>query len=56
MSTIALPRRLLAEFAGTALLVTVVVGSGIAAAQLSPQDLGLQLLETSTATAFGLAC
>jgi glycerol uptake facilitator-like aquaporin len=27
-----LPRRLLAEFAGTALLVTVVVGSGIAAA------------------------
>ena len=54
MSAIALPRRLLAEFAGTALLVTVVVGSGIAAAQLSPHDVGLQLLETSTATAFGL--
>ena len=29
-----LPRRLLAEFTGTALLVTVVVGSGIAAQQL----------------------
>src|SRR6516225_11643103 len=50
-----LPRRLLAEFTGSALLVTVVVGSGIAAAQLSPNDVGLQLLENSTATAFGLA-
>ena len=55
MTTIALPRRLLAEFIGTAMLVTVVVGSGIAAAQLSPGDVGLQLLENSTATAFGLA-
>lgn len=50
-----LTRRLLAEFTGTALLVTVVVGSGIAAAQLSPEDVGLQLLENSIATAFGLA-
>ncbi len=50
-----LPRRLLAEFTGTALLVTVVVGSGIAAQQLSPGDVGLQLLENSTATVFGLA-
>jgi arsenate reductase len=48
-------RRLLAEFVGSALLVTVVVGSGIAAAQLSPDDVGLQLLENSTATALGLA-
>ncbi len=48
-------RPLLAEFIGTALLVTVVVGSGIAAAQLSPDDVGLQLLENSTATVFGLA-
>jgi glycerol uptake facilitator-like aquaporin len=48
-------RPLLAEFVGTALLVTVVVGSGIAAAQLSPDDVGLQLLENSTATVFGLA-
>jgi glycerol uptake facilitator-like aquaporin len=47
-------RPLLAEFVGTALLVTVVVGSGIAAAQLSPDDVGLQLLENSIATAFGL--
>ncbi|MDX1883330.1 MIP/aquaporin family protein [Mycolicibacterium sp. 120270] len=55
MIDIDLLRRLLAEFVGTALLVTVVVGSGIAAAQLSPGDVGLQLLENSTATAFGLA-
>jgi glycerol uptake facilitator-like aquaporin len=48
-------RTLLAELIGTALLVTVVVGSGIAAARLSPSDGGLQLLENSTATAFGLA-
>jgi glycerol uptake facilitator-like aquaporin len=32
-----------------------VVGSGIMAAALSPHDLGLQLLENSTATAFALA-
>jgi glycerol uptake facilitator-like aquaporin len=52
---IGLPRRLLAEFVGTGLLVTVVVGSGIAAAQLSTDDVGLQLLENAIATAFGLA-
>jgi glycerol uptake facilitator-like aquaporin len=46
---------LLAEFTGTALLVAVVVGSGVAAQQLSPDDVGLQLLENSTATVFGLA-
>ena len=50
-----LRRRLLAEFVGSAMLVTVVVGSGIAAAQLSPGDVGLQLLENSTATVLGLA-
>ena len=55
MDAVGLPRRLLAEFAGSALLVTVVVGSGIAAAQLSPHDVGLQLFENSTATVFGLA-
>ena len=54
MFEVTLPRRLLAEFTGSALLVTVVVGSGIAAAKLSP-DVGLQLLENSTATVFGLA-
>jgi glycerol uptake facilitator-like aquaporin len=50
-----LARQLVAEFTGCAMLVTVVVGSGIAAAQLSPNDVGLQLLENSTATALGLA-
>ncbi|WP_040781328.1 aquaporin [Nocardia pneumoniae] len=50
-----LARRLIAEFIGTASLVTVVVGSGIAAQRLSPHDVGLQLLENSTATVFGLA-
>lgn len=49
-----LPRRLVAELLGTALLVTVVVGSGIAAQRLSPDDVGLQLLQNSTATVLGL--
>ncbi len=48
-------RRLLAEAVGTALLVTVVVGSGIAAARLSPHDVGLQLSENALATGLGLA-
>ncbi|MFG1912344.1 aquaporin [Kribbella sp. NPDC048928] len=48
-------RKALAEGLGTGLLVTVVVGSGIAAAKLSPSDVGLQLLENSFATALGLA-
>jgi glycerol uptake facilitator-like aquaporin len=47
-------RRLAAEFLGTALLVTAVVGSGIMAMNLSPTDVGLQLLENSTATVFAL--
>src|ERR1044071_7852882 len=46
--------RLLAEFLGTALLVTAVVGSGIMATTLSPDDPGLQLLENSIATALAL--
>jgi glycerol uptake facilitator-like aquaporin len=49
-----LARRMLSEAVGTGLLVTVVVGSGIAAQRLSPSDVGLQLLENSIATAFGL--
>lgn len=49
-----LGRRLVAELLGTGLLVTVVVGSGIAAERLSPDDVGLQLLESSTATFLGL--
>jgi glycerol uptake facilitator-like aquaporin len=47
-------RRLLAEFLGTGLLVTVVVGSGIAAQTLST-NLGVELLENALATAVGLA-
>ncbi len=47
--------RLLAESLGTGLLVAVVVGSGIAAERLSPEDIGLQLLENSTATVLALA-
>jgi arsenate reductase len=52
--TAALPRRALAELVGTAFLSMVVVGSGIAAASLSPGDVGLQLLESAVATAGGL--
>jgi arsenate reductase len=47
-------RRLLAEFLGTGLLVTVVVGSGIAAQTLS-SDIGLELFENAVVTAGGLA-
>lgn len=49
-----LARRALAELLGTGLLVAVVVGSGIAAQTLSPDDVGLQLLENAAATAVGL--
>jgi glycerol uptake facilitator-like aquaporin len=54
MTNQALPRRLLAEALGAAFLATVVIGSGIAAQQLSPTDSGLQLLENAAATAAGL--
>lgn len=50
----ALARGAVAEGVGTALLVAMVVGSGIFAQRLSPGDPGLQLLENSTATALGL--
>lgn len=49
-----LPRRLLAEALGTALLIVAVVGSGIMASRLSPGDVGLQLLENAIATAGAL--
>ena len=49
-----LGRRATAEAVGTALLVAIVVGSGIAAQRLSPDDVGLQLLENSIATGAGL--
>jgi len=54
MTVIAAWRRFLAEFLGTALLVAAVVGSGVMAATLSPDDIGLQLLENSIATALAL--
>jgi glycerol uptake facilitator-like aquaporin len=47
-------RKLLAEFLGTALLVAIVVGSGIMATDLT-EDVGLQLLINTIATVFGLA-
>ena len=46
-----LARKALAELVGTAVLVAGVVGSGIAAVELSPGDVGLQLLENAAATA-----
>lgn len=45
-----LVRRAAAELLGTAFLVAAVIGSGIAAQRLSPDDIGLQLLENSLAT------
>jgi glycerol uptake facilitator-like aquaporin len=49
-----LARAALAEFLGSAGLVTVVIGSGIAAQRLSPDDVGLQLLENALVTGAGL--
>ena len=46
-----LPRRLVAEALGTGLLIVAVIGSGIMASRLSPDDVGLQLLENAAATA-----
>ncbi|HEX6459872.1 MAG TPA: MIP/aquaporin family protein [Thermoleophilaceae bacterium] len=54
MRTPPLSRRLLAELLGSAFLTAVVLGSGIAAQQLSPGDTGLRLLENAAATAAGL--
>jgi glycerol uptake facilitator-like aquaporin len=47
-------RRLLAEFLGSLFLAAIVIGSGIAAQQLSPGQAGLELLENAAATAAGL--
>ncbi|WP_448625902.1 aquaporin [Geodermatophilus sp. URMC 64] len=49
-----LARQAAAEFLGSAGLVTVVIGSGIAAQRLSPGDTGLQLLENALVTGAGL--
>ena len=49
-----LGRRAVAELVGTAFLVAAVIGSGIAASRLSPNDAGLQLLENSLVTGAAL--
>jgi glycerol uptake facilitator-like aquaporin len=54
VSDAALWRRLLAELLGSAFLAALVIGSGIAAQQLSPGATGLELLENAAATAAGL--
>ena len=49
-----LARRLFAELLGSAFLAALVIGSGIAAQTLSPNDVGLELFENAAATAAGL--
>jgi arsenate reductase len=49
-----LRRRLLAEYLGSAFLAALVIGSGIAAQNLSPGDIGLELFENAAATGAGL--
>jgi len=49
LMTAPLPRRLIAEFIGTAFLLTGVIGSGIMAERLT-DDVGLQLLANAGAT------
>src|SRR3954452_10257340 len=49
-----LQRQMLAEFLGSAGLVAVVIGSGIAAQRLSPDDIGLELLENALVTGAGI--
>ena len=49
-----LVRRVAAEAIGSLLLAALVVGSGIAAQQLSPGQVGLELVENAAATAAGL--
>jgi glycerol uptake facilitator-like aquaporin len=45
---------MLAEFVGTAILLAAIIGSGIAAQRLSPNDVGLELLENAVATSAAL--
>lgn len=54
MYDVVLWRRLVAEYLGSALLAAVVVGSGIAAQQLSPGQAGLELLQNALVTGAGL--
>ena len=54
MAQVALWRRIIAELLGSAFLAAIVIGSGIAAQQLSPGTTGLELLENAVATGAGL--
>jgi glycerol uptake facilitator-like aquaporin len=54
MNEPALWRRVAAEGLGSAFLAATVIGSGIAAQQLSPGNVGLQLFENAFATTLGL--
>jgi arsenate reductase len=54
VNEVVLWRRLVAEFLGSAFLAAVVIGSGIAAQELSPGNVGLQLFENAAATGAGL--
>ncbi len=54
MNSPPIARRLLAELLGSAFLAALVIGSGIAAQTLSPNDVGLELFENAAATAAGL--
>lgn len=54
MNTMSIWRRVIAEYIGSAFLSGIVIGSGIAAQQLSPHDVGLQLLENALVTGAGL--
>jgi arsenate reductase len=47
-------RRVVAEALGAGLLLVAVIGSGIMASRLPPDDVGLQLLENAAATAAAL--
>ena len=49
-----LGRPVLAELVGTAFLVAAVIGSGVAAQRLSPNAVGLELLENAIATGAAL--
>jgi arsenate reductase len=54
MNDVVLWRRLAAEYLGSAFLAAIVVGSGIAAQQLSPGNDGLELLQNAIVTGAGL--
>ena len=47
-----LPRQLFAELLGTALLLTVVIGSGVMAERLSGGNVAIALLANTLATVF----